>query len=68
MNAYCSTGSGPERPTFDFGGRIEQAIELVKGRLIVVGDTSERHFWLRSNGGVINAEHTSAATIVASEM
>ena len=33
--------SGQEGPTSDFRGCIKPAIELVKGRLVVVGDTSE---------------------------
>ena len=59
--------SGPEGPASDFRDCIEPAIELLKGHLAVVGDTSERRFWLRSDGGVINAEHTPAA-IVAGEI
>ena len=59
-------GSGPEGPASYFRGCIEPAIEPVKWRLIVVGDTSEGRFWLRSNGGVTNAEHTPAETMVIS--
>ena len=67
MPAAALAGSGPEGPASDFGGCIETAIEPVKWRLIVVGDTSEGRFWLRSNGGIINVEHTPAA-IVAGEI
>ena len=63
MPTAALAGSGPEGPASDFRGCIEPAIEPVKWRLIVVGDTSEGRFWL----GVINAEHTPAA-IVAGEI